>query len=155
MKCRQESEQETDTEMKFKTAVAEQKALRIFWTSMLNLKEFILIAYKLVGDYYIPVTELSDEECSIGKYGRMHREYLKEYNPRMFNDLVLTAQLWTYLADLNEQAQNRGQFIIRQIQETENVTDELKEHDQMVWVRAMNSIYNRAEEIVIHELVLQ
>ena len=85
----------------------------------------------------------------------MHREYLKEYNPMMFYDLVLTGQLWTYLADLNEQAQNRLQFIIGQMQENENVTDEMKEHDQMAWVRAMNSIYNRAEEIVIHELVLQ
>ena len=113
------------------------------------------IAYKLVGDYYIPVLELPDEERSIGKYGRMHREHLKEYNPMMFNDLVLTGQLWTYLADLNEQAQNRLQLIIRQMQEIENVTDELKEHDQMVWVQAMNSIYNRAEEIVIHKLVLQ
>lgn len=99
--------------------------------------------------------ELPDEERSIGKYGRMHREYLKEYNPMMFNDLVLTGQLWTYLADLNEQAQNRLQFIIGQMQETENVIDELKEHDQMAWVRAMNNIYNRAEEIVIHELVLR
>lgn len=113
------------------------------------------IAYELIGDYYIPVLELSDEECSIGKYGRMHREYLKEYNPMMFNDLVLMGQLWTYLADLNEQVQSRLQFIIRQMQETENVTDELKEHDQMAWVRAMNNIYNRAEKIVIHELVLQ
>ena len=113
------------------------------------------IAYELVGDYYIPVMELPDEERAIGKYGRMHREYLKEYNPMMFNDLVLTGQLWTYLTDLNEQAQSRLQFIIRQMQETENVTDELKEHDQMAWVRAMNNIHNRAEEIVIHELVLQ
>ena len=113
------------------------------------------ITYELVGDYYIPVMELSDEERSIGKYGRMYRGYLKEYNPMMFNELVLTGQLWTYLADLNEQAQSRVQFIIRQMQETENVTDELKEHDQMAWVQAMNSIYNRAEEIVIHELVLQ
>ena len=113
------------------------------------------IAYKLVGDYYIPVLELSDEERSIGKYGRMHREYFKEYNPIMFNDLVLTGQLWTYLADLNEQAQSRLQFIIGQIQETENVTDEMKEHEQMAWVQAMNSIYNRAEESVIRELVLQ
>lgn len=113
------------------------------------------IAYKLVEDYYIPVLELPDEERSIGKYGRMHREYLKEYNPMMFNDLVLTGQLWTYLADLNEQAQSRLQFIIGQMQETENVTGELKEQNQMAWVRAMNSIYNRAEEIVIHELVLQ
>ena len=113
------------------------------------------IAYELVGDYYIPVMELPDEERAIGKYGRMHREYLKEYNPMMFNDLVLTGQLWTYLTDLNEQAQSRLQFIIRQMQETENVTDELKEHDQKAWVRAMNNIHNRAEEIVIHELVLQ
>ena len=113
------------------------------------------IAYELIGDYYIPLLELPDEECSIGKYGRMHREYLKEYNPMMFNDLVLTGHLWTYLADLNEQAQSRLQLIIRQIQETENVTDELKKQDQMAWVRAMNNIYNRAEEIVIHELVLQ
>ncbi len=113
------------------------------------------IAYELVGDYYIPVMTLPDEERAIGKYGRTHREYLKEYNPMMFNDLVLTGQLWTYLADLNEQAQSGLQFIIRQMQETENVTDELKEHDQMAWVQAMNSIYNRAEEIVIHELVLQ
>lgn len=113
------------------------------------------IEYELVGDYYIPVIELPDEERSIGKYGRMHREYLKEYNPMIFNDLVLTGQLWTYLADLNEQAQSRLQLIIRQMQETENVTDELKEQNQMAWVRAMNSIYNRAEEIVIRELVLQ
>ena len=113
------------------------------------------IAYELIGDYYIPILKLPDEERSIGKYGRMHREYLKEYNPMMFNDLVLTGQLWTYLADLNKQAQSRLQLIIRQMQETENVTDELKEHGQMAWVQAMNSIYNRAEEIVIHELVLQ
>ena len=113
------------------------------------------IAYELVGDYYIPVLELPDEDRSIGKYGRMHREYLKKYNPMMFNDLVLTSQLWTYLADLNEQTQNRLQFIIRQMQEIENMTDELKKQDRMVWVRAMNNIYNRAEEIVIHELVLR
>lgn len=60
------------------------------------------IAYELVGDYYIPVMTLPDEERAIGKYGRTHREYLKEHNPMMFNDLVLTGQLWTYLADLNE-----------------------------------------------------
>lgn len=58
------------------------------------------IAYKLVGDYYIPVLELPDEERSVGKYGRMHREYLKEYNPMIFNDLVLTGRLWTYLGVL-------------------------------------------------------
>ena len=112
------------------------------------------IVYKLVGDYYIPALEVTDEERSIGKYGRMHRDYLEEHNPMMFNDLVLTIRLWTYLAELNEQAQSRLQMIIRQMQEAENVTDELKEYDQMAWVRAMNCIRNRAEEIVVHELVL-
>ena len=112
------------------------------------------IVYKLAGDYYVPVLVLPDEERTIGKYGRMHRDYLKEYNPMIFNDLVLTGRLWTYLAELNEQAQSRLQMIIRQMQEAENVTDELKEHDQMAWVGAMNSIRNRAEEIVVREMIL-
>ena len=67
--------------------------------------------------------------------------------------MVLEGKLWTYLADLNEQAQNRLQLIIKQMQEAECVNDELKEKNQMAWVQAMNSIHNRAEEIVIHELV--
>ena len=121
---------------------------------MKDKKSINNIEYVLVGDYYIPDLKLPNEERPIGKYGRMHREYLKEHNPMMFNDLVLDSQIWTYLADLNEQAQNRLQLIIRQMQETENVTDELKEQNQMAWVQTMNNIYNRAEEIVIHELVL-
>lgn len=112
------------------------------------------IMYKLVGDYYIPALEVTDEERSIGKYGRMHRDYLEEHDPMIFNDLLLTGQLWTYLADLNEQAQNRLQRIIGQMQEAENMTDELKEKNQMAWVRATNSICNRAEEIMMNELVL-
>ena len=121
---------------------------------MKDKKSINNIEYVLVGDYYIPDLKLPHEERPIGKYGRMHREYLKEHNSMMFNDLVLDGQLWTYLADLNEQAENRLQFIIKQMQEAENVTDELKEQNQMAWVQAMNNIYNRAEEIVIHELVL-
>ena len=121
---------------------------------MKDKKSINNIEYVLVGDYYIPDLKLPHEEHTIGKYGRMHREYLKEHNSMMFNDLVLDGQLWTYLADLNEQAENRLQFIIKQMQEKENVTDELKEQNQMAWVQAMNNIYNRAEEIVIHELVL-
>ena len=66
---------------------------------------------------------------------------------------MLEGKLWTYLADLNEQAQNRLQLIIRQMQEAESVDNELKENNQMVWVQAMNSIHNRAEELVLHELV--
>ena len=109
--------------------------------------------YVLAGDYYIPDLKLPDEERPIGKYGRMHRDYLKEHRPMQFNHLVLEGQLWTYLADLNEQAQHRLQTIIRQMQEAESVTEELKATNQMLWVRAMNSIHNRAEEIILQELV--
>ena len=106
-----------------------------------------------VGDYFVPDLKLPQENRSIGKYGRMHRDYLQEHNPIRFDDLVLEGKLWTYLADLNEQAQNRLQLIIRQMQEEESVNDELKENNQIAWVQAMNSIHNRAEEIVLHELV--
>ena len=120
---------------------------------MENRKNINGINYVLAGDYYIPDLKLPNEKRSIGKYGRMHREYLKEHNPIMFNDLVLEGQLWTYLADLNEQAQNRLQRVIRQMQEAESVTEELKENDQWLWIQKMNSIHNRAEEIILHELV--
>ena len=109
--------------------------------------------YVLAGDYYIPDLKLPDEERTIGKYGRMHRDYLEEHHPLRFNHLVLEGQLWTYLADLNEQAQRRLQLIIRQMQETESVNEELKAYDQLAWVRAMNNIHNRAEEIILWELV--
>ena len=111
------------------------------------------LGYLQTGDYFIPDLKLQQENRSIGKYGRMHRDYLQEHNPIRFDDLVLEGKLWTYLADLNEQAQNRMQLIIMQMQEAECVNDELKENNQMAWVQAMNSIHNRAEEIVLHELV--
>ena len=111
------------------------------------------LGYLQTGDYFIPNLKLPQENRSIGKYGRMHRDYLQEHNSIRFDDLVLAGKLWTYLADLNEQVQNRLQLIIRQIQEAESVNDELKEKNQLAWVQAMNSIHNRAEEIVLHELV--
>lgn len=111
------------------------------------------LVYLKVGDYFIPDLKLPQENRSIGKYGRMHRDYLQEHNPIRFDDLVLEGKLWTYLADLNEQAQDRLQLIIRQMREAESVNDELKEDNQMAWVQAMNSIYNRAEEIVLNELI--
>ena len=111
------------------------------------------LGYLQTGDYFIPDLKLPQKNRSIGKYGRMHRDYLQEHNPIRFDDLVLEGKLWTYLADLNEQAQNRLQLIIKQMQEAESVNDELKENNQMAWIQAMNSIHNRAEEIVLHELV--
>ena len=112
--------------------------------------------YELIGDYYIPVLTLSSEEQRpIGKWGRMHRDYLKEHRPILFNDLVLSDRLWTYLADLNEQAQDRLSLIIEQMKASEGVTEELKAADQMAWVGAMNSIRNRAEEIILRELIYE
>ena len=111
------------------------------------------IDYIKVGDYFIPNLTLPEENRSIGKYGRMHGEYLKEHNPIRYNDLVLTGELWTYLADLNEQAQNRLDLIIRQMKEAEGVTEALKADDQIAWCGAMNSIRNRAEEIVLQEMI--
>ena len=111
------------------------------------------IDYVLVGDYYIPDLKLPEEKRSIGKYGRMHREYLKENHPVLFNDLVLSCQLWTYLADINGQAQDRLKIFISQMQKAESVTEEMKENNQWEWIQRMNSIFNRAEEIVLSELI--
>ena len=85
------------------------------------------LGYLQTGDYFIPDLKLPQENRSIGKYGRMHRDYLQEHNLIRVNDLVLEGTLWTYLADLDEQAQNRLQLIISQMQEEESVNDELKE----------------------------
>lgn len=106
--------------------------------------------YELIGDYYIPVLTLSSEEQRpIGKWGRMHRDYLKEHRPILFNDLILSGQLWTYLADLNNQVQERLSLIIEQMKTSEGVTEELKADNQMAWVGATNSIRNWAEEIIL------
>lgn len=111
------------------------------------------IAYVLVGDYYIPDLKLPEEERPIGKYGRMHREYLRENHPILFNELALRFQLWTYLADINEQAQERFQVIISQMQKAESVTEKMKADNQWEWIQRMGSIHNRAEEIVLNELI--
>lgn len=111
------------------------------------------IGYTLVGDYYIPNLTLPEEERRIGRYGRLHREYLRETKPHTYNDLILTGRLWTYLADLDEQAEERLNHIIRQFCEKEDVTEELKIQDQMEWVCRMNSIRARAEEIILHEMI--
>ena len=111
------------------------------------------IDYVLVGDYYIPDLKLPEEERPIGKYGRMHREYLRENNPMLFNDLVLSCQLWTYLVDINEQAKERLQVIIRQMQKAESVTEKMKENNQWECIKRTGNIYNRAEEILFNELI--
>ena len=111
------------------------------------------IKYIKTGDYYIPDLKLPEEHRSIGRWGRIHRDYLKEHRPVVFNQLALSGKLWTYLADINEQAQRRMDVLVKQMKDTEGVTEELKEANQMEWVRKMNSIQNGAEEIVLGESV--
>ena len=111
------------------------------------------IQYIRVGDYFIPDLELPEESRPIGKWGRMHREYLKEHNPIQYNCLLLSGELWTYLADLNEQAQGRLERMIDQMKVAEGITETLKACDPMAWVGAMNNIRNRAEEIILQELI--
>ena len=109
--------------------------------------------YIRVGDYYIPNLTLPEEPRSIGKWGRMHREYLREYKSIQYNCLLQSGKLWTFLADLNEQAQDRLERMIDQMKMTDGVTEKLKAVDPMAWVGAMNNIRNRAEEIIFQELI--
>ena len=111
------------------------------------------IQYIRVGDYYIPDLTLPEETRPIGKWGRMHREYLREHKPIQYNCLLLSGELWTYLADLNEQAQDRLERMIEQMKVSEGITEALKANDPMAWVQCMNTIRARAEEIVREELV--
>lgn len=109
--------------------------------------------YTLVGDYYIPDLRLPEENRPIGHYGRLHRDYLKQEHPARYSYLILTGELWTYLANLNEQAEERLNLIIEQMKAAEGVTEELKARNQLEWVERMNNICNRAEEIIRSELI--
>jgi len=111
------------------------------------------INYIRTGDYLIPSLKLQEETRPIGKWGRMHRDYLKEYHPIQFNNLVLSGNLWTYLADLNEQANQRLEVLITQLKSAEGVTEGLKASDPIGWTQCMNNIAARAEEIVREELI--
>ena len=111
------------------------------------------LEYIRSGDYFIPNLTLPEETRPMGKWGRMHREYLKEHKPIQYNCLLLSGELWTYLADLNEQAQDRLERMIDQMKTTEGITETLKASDPMAWVGAMNSIRNRAEEIILREMI--
>ena len=113
------------------------------------------ITYIKAGDYYIPDWTLPEEARPIGRWGRMHRDYLKEYRPVVFNQLVLSGNLWTYLADINEQAQQRIDVLIKQMMVSEGVTEELKDVNQMEWVRRMSGIRSRTVEIVLNEIVYE
>ena len=111
------------------------------------------INYIRSGDYFIPDLKLPEDTRPIGKWGRMHRDYLKEYHPIRFNNLVLSGKLWTYLADLNEQAQQRMETLVAQLKSAESITEELKAADPIGWTQHMNNITARVEEIIREELI--
>ena len=111
------------------------------------------IRYQLKGDYYFPILELPEENRPIGRWGRLHKAYLKNHRPVLYQSLLLSGKLYTALADLNEQATERCSLIIRQMAEAEGITEELKANDPMLWVQGMNSIRSRAEEIVQAEMI--
>ena len=111
------------------------------------------IPYIRSGDYFIPDLKLPEETRPTGKWGRMHRDYLKEHHPIQYNNLVLSGNLWTYLTDLNEQALQRMDTLIAQMQSAEGITETLKAADPIAWVQRMNNITARAEEIIRKELI--
>ena len=110
--------------------------------------------YTLVNDHYLPnLTAAAPAEHSTGRWGRLHKTYLKEQDPIQYNQLLLSGELSGYLAKLDKQAEEQLALTIRQMQEAEGVTEALKAADQLEWVRRMNSIRNRAEEIIKSELI--
>ena len=109
--------------------------------------------YVLVGDYYIPALRLTEESRPIGHWGRRRKAYLEEARPALYCSLLLSGKLWTHLADVDEQAQERLDLIMEQMKAAEGVTEELKAQNQLAWVQHMNSIRSRAEEIIYAELV--
>ena len=110
--------------------------------------------YTLVNDHYLPnLTVAAPAEHPTGRWGRLHKRYLKEHHPIRYNQLLLSGELSSYLAKLDKQAEEQLALIIRQMQEAEGVTEALKGADQLEWVRRMNSIRNRAEEIIKSELI--
>lgn len=110
--------------------------------------------YELQGDYYIPCLVLDEAGTSpIGMWGRKHQQYLKEHHPMLYSDLVLSGKLYSYLADIDTQARNKLHLLITQLAEKEGINEQLKAQDQMAWVGAMNNIRNRAEEIILQELI--
>ena len=110
--------------------------------------------YHQVGDYFIPNITLPDDgEYQIGKYGRMRCSYMREYRKILYNTYVLEGTLFKHLAEIDQVCNERIENIVSAMAKQEGVTEAFKAADQIEWVRRMNSIRNRAEEIVLHELV--
>ena len=113
------------------------------------------ISYHKEGDYFIPdlIMDNSCENYHIGKYGRLRLNYIKNYKRGLYTELMINGTLSKHLADIDNTANIRIVLIIKQLAESENVNEDLKESNQLAWVQAMNNIKNRAEEIVYNEII--
>ncbi len=112
------------------------------------------ITYTQQGDYLLPDLKLPEQPTvKIGIWGKRHLKYIEHYRPILYINLLTSCQLTSYLADIDEQAENMFFRLVNQLAEKEGVTEQLKAKDQMLWIAKMNSIRNRAEEIVNHEII--
>ncbi len=113
------------------------------------------IEYIRKGDYYYPNLYIpkARRKGNIGKYGLMRLNYIKKYKKNLYTDLLLNNELSSHLLDIDDECKKRLDVLINQIKRQENVTEELKETNQMEWVGMMNNIKNRAEEIVFNEII--
>lgn len=112
------------------------------------------ITYTRQGDYYLPDLRLPEQDNRpIGIWGQRRRRYLKEHHKILYYNLLTSCKLHDHLADINEEAEEMLNRLVKQMAEKEGVTEQLKADDQMLWVKRMNCIRNRAEEIVMNEIV--
>ncbi|MFZ2111689.1 MAG: TnpV protein [Ruminococcus bromii] len=112
------------------------------------------ITYTQQGDFLLPDLKLPEQpKVEIGIFGKRHLRYLERNRKILYTNMLTKGKLTAYLADIDEQAENMFDQLVRQLAEREGVTDQLKANNQMLWVKKMNSIRNRAEEIVNHELI--
>ena len=113
------------------------------------------IIYRQVNDYMIPNLTLPPEESAIrlGKWGMLYKDYLKKHKPVLFSTLLTQGKLYQHCAQIDTQAQQMFNTLVEQMTKTENITEQLKEQNQLEWVRRMNSIQERANEVVRNELI--
>ena len=110
--------------------------------------------YELQGDYYIPCLVLDEEENQpIGMWGRKYLRYIKERRPVLHTTLLLSGKLNSHLTEIDNRATEMLDRLVKQLTEKEGITEQLKAQDQMAWVGAMNNIRNRAEELILTELI--
>ena len=109
--------------------------------------------YVLTDNYYLPALRLPEDNRPIGRWGRLHKEYLKTSRPVLYQALLLSGKLYTILADLDEQADERCRLIVQRMAQAEGITEEMKASDPVRWMQAMNSIRSRAEEIIQAEMI--